>query len=99
MKSNLAISAFEGIVSCEHSGYRFYPRSSSAEKTWLTLDRGFKQNQTSPAFRFRPVKVFVEQVKGELGVKALHRDFEQLAGAYALREASESYAADFERRN
>jgi REP-associated tyrosine transposase len=37
---------------------------------------------------------FVEKVKGELGVKALHRDFEQLAGAYALREPSESYAGD-----
>jgi putative transposase len=37
---------------------------------------------------------FVEQVKSELGVKALHREFEQLGGAYALREPSESYAGD-----
>jgi hypothetical protein len=34
---------------------------------------------------------FVEKVKGELGVKALHREFEQLGGVYALREPSESY--------
>lgn len=31
---------------------------------------------------------FVEKVKNELGVKALHREFEQLDGAYALREPS-----------
>jgi putative transposase len=33
---------------------------------------------------------FVEKVKGELGVKALHREFEQLGGGYALRERSEA---------
>jgi hypothetical protein len=38
---------------------------------------------------------FVEKVKGQLGVRGLHRAFEQLAGAYALREPSESYADDF----
>jgi putative transposase len=35
---------------------------------------------------------FVEKVKGELGVKALHREFEQLGGGYALREPSGAYA-------
>ena len=35
---------------------------------------------------------FLERVKSDLGIKALHREFEQLAGAYALREPSESYA-------
>jgi REP-associated tyrosine transposase len=38
---------------------------------------------------------FVEKVKGQLGVRGLHRAFEQLAGAYALRKPSESYADDF----
>ena len=42
---------------------------------------------------------FVEQVKTELGVKALHRDLEQLAGAYALRERSDAYGGEFTREN
>jgi hypothetical protein len=42
---------------------------------------------------------FVEKVKGELGVKALHREFEQLGGAYALRERSDAYGGEFTREN
>ena len=41
---------------------------------------------------------FVEKVKGELEVKA-HRDFEQLGGAYALRERSDGYGGEFTREN
>ena len=36
----------------------------------------------------------MENGKTELGVKALHREFGQLDGAYALREPRESYAGD-----
>jgi hypothetical protein len=36
----------------------------------------------------------VENVKSELGVKVLHREFEQFGGAYALREPSEPYAGE-----
>lgn len=43
--------------------------------------------------------VFLEKVKGELGVKALHREFEQLGGAYALRERSDAYGGEFTREN
>ena len=42
---------------------------------------------------------FVEKVKGELGVKALHREFDQLGGAYALRERSDAYRGEFTREN
>jgi hypothetical protein len=35
----------------------------------------------------------LEKLKGELGVKVLHREFEQFGGAYALREPSEGYAS------
>jgi putative transposase len=42
---------------------------------------------------------FVEKVKGELGVKALHREFEQLGGAYALRERSDGYGGEFTLEN
>jgi hypothetical protein len=33
------------------------------------------------------------ELKGELGVKVLHREFEQFGGAYTLREPSERYAS------
>jgi hypothetical protein len=38
--------------------------------------------------------VFVEEIKSELGIKALHWEFEPLGEAYALRERSEAYAGD-----
>jgi len=40
--------------------------------------------------------VNVENVKSELGSKALHRAVEQFDGAYALRERSEAYARDLD---
>jgi putative transposase len=42
---------------------------------------------------------FLEQVKSELGAKAVHRQFEQVGEAYALREPSESYAGDLGNKN
>ena len=38
---------------------------------------------------------FVEKIKSELGIKALHRGFEQIGEVYALRERSEPYAIKF----
>ncbi len=37
---------------------------------------------------------FVENVKSALGIKVMHREFEQIGGAYALREPGEPYAGD-----
>ena len=42
---------------------------------------------------------FVEKIKGELGVKALHREIEQLDGSYALREPGEAYSGHFHIEN
>jgi hypothetical protein len=42
---------------------------------------------------------FAEQVKSELGIKALHREVEQAGGTYALREHSEAYSGEFAREN
>jgi len=42
---------------------------------------------------------FVEKIKSELGVKALHRDIEQLDGIYALREPVEAYRTNFDIQN
>jgi len=38
---------------------------------------------------------FVETIKGELGVKATHRDFQPIGEGYALRDPSEPYVAGF----
>jgi len=37
---------------------------------------------------------FVDKVKSELGVKAMHRDAIKIDGTYALREPSEFYAGN-----
>jgi hypothetical protein len=38
---------------------------------------------------------FVEKVKGDLGIKAMHREVLETDGTYALREPSESYTGKF----
>jgi hypothetical protein len=42
---------------------------------------------------------FVEQVKSELGIKAMHREVEQAGGTYTLQESSEAYGHEFAREN
>jgi hypothetical protein len=42
---------------------------------------------------------FVEKVKSELGIKALHRELEQVDGTYALRESGEAYRGQFDGKN
>jgi putative transposase len=42
---------------------------------------------------------FVEKVKSELGVKAMHRELVQVDGTYALRERSEAYAGEYAGEN
>jgi hypothetical protein len=42
------------------------------------------------------ILAFVEKVKGELGIKALHRELEQVDGTYALRESGEAYRGQFD---
>ena len=42
---------------------------------------------------------FIEKVKDELGVKALHREVRQEDGLYALREPAGAYASKFADEN
>ena len=42
---------------------------------------------------------FVDQVKSELGVKAMHRELVQVDGTFALREPSEAYASEYAGEN
>jgi hypothetical protein len=39
---------------------------------------------------------FVERVKTDLGIKAMHREFEPLGGGYALREPGEAYGGELD---
>jgi hypothetical protein len=41
------------------------------------------------------VLTFVDNVKSELGFKAVHRQVTEVTGAYTLREQSEAYAGGF----
>ena len=42
---------------------------------------------------------FVEKVRSELGIKALHRELEQVDGTYTLRESGEAYRGQFDPKN
>jgi len=42
---------------------------------------------------------FVDRVKSDLGMKAMHREFEPLDDGFALREPSEPYARAFTGEN
>jgi len=42
---------------------------------------------------------YVDKVKNELGVKAMHREVAQVRGMYTLRERSEAHAGDFASEN
>jgi hypothetical protein len=60
---------------------------------------GTQTSLTSPAFsNIEAVAVgsrdFVEKVRSELGIKALHREPEQVDGTYTLREPGDAYRAN-----
>ena len=42
---------------------------------------------------------FVEKVKSEPGIRALHRELEQVDGTYVLRESGEAYRDQFDSNN
>jgi putative transposase len=42
---------------------------------------------------------FVERVKNDLGIKAMHREVVQADGTYKLREPSEAYAGEYAGEN
>ncbi len=69
-----------------------------AHRQWvgeaLSAGMGVRDDRWSEAIAVGSL-TFVEKVKSELGIKALHREVEQARGAYALRERSEAYGGDF----
>jgi hypothetical protein len=42
---------------------------------------------------------FVERIKDDLGIKAMHREVLETDGTYALREPAEAYARNFSGEN
>jgi len=69
-----------------------------AHQQWVEealMVKAMRDNRWSEAIAVGSLP-FVENVKGELGIKVLHRELEQFGGAYALREPSEPYAADLD---
>jgi hypothetical protein len=42
---------------------------------------------------------FRREGQSELGIKALHRELEQIDGTYALRESGEAYGGQFDSKN
>ena len=58
------------------------------------LGRGGRDDRWSEAIAVGSLE-FVQNVRGELGGRAIHRGVEQRDGAYALREGSEAYNDDF----
>jgi putative transposase len=83
----------------ELSGFADVKDFQRAHRQWVeqVLENGLavRDDRWSEAIAVGSL-AFIEQVKGELGVKVLHREFEQFGGAYALREPSEPYAADLD---
>ena len=87
-----AVIDLEGISGlCGFADLRDFQR---AHRQWVeqTLESGCapRDDRWSEAIAVGSLS-FVESVKGELGRKALHRDVEQVGGAYTLREESETY--------
>jgi len=73
-----------------------------AHRRWvseeLTRQMTRREEQWSEAIAVGSL-AFVDKVKSELGVKAVHREIAEVGEAYTLREQSEAYASDFGCRN
>jgi putative transposase len=70
----------------------------TAHRQWveqaLENGRALRENRWSEAIAVGSLD-FVERVKNDLGIKAMHREAIHADGIYALREPSEAYARRF----
>ncbi len=73
-----------------------------AHRQWvqeaLAGERAVRDDRWSDALAVGSL-AFVEKVKSELGIRAMHREALQIGGAYAPRERSEAYAGEFTAEN
>jgi hypothetical protein len=58
---------------------------------------GVKKGRWSEAIAVGSL-AFVERVKNDLGIKAMHREVLETDGTYALHESSEAYTGQIDRR-
>ena len=69
-----------------------------AHRQWveeaLTREMAARDDRWSEAIAVGSL-AFVDKVKSELGVKAMHREVADIGGTYLLREPREAYARDF----
>jgi putative transposase len=95
-----AVIDLEGLT--ELCGFAEVGDFQKAHRQWveeaLDGEPGAREDRWSEAIAVGSL-AFVEKVKGELGVKALHREVEHIGGRYALRERSEAYGGEFTREN
>jgi putative transposase len=95
-----AIIDREGLAAlCGFTDLRDFKR---AHREWIeqALQNGCapRDNRWSEALAVGSL-AFVERVKNELGIKAMHRDVLETDGTYVLREPSEAYACNFTGEN
>jgi putative transposase len=64
----------------------------------LENGRALRDNRWSESIAIGSL-AFVEKIKSDLGVKAMHRAVVQPDGTYALRELSEPYGREFATEN
>jgi hypothetical protein len=80
---------------CGYTDLRDFQR---AHRQWVeqALGNGFapRDDRWSEAIAVGRL-AFVERIKGDLGIKAMHREVLETDGTYALREPSESYTRNF----
>jgi putative transposase len=73
-----------------------------AHRDWveeaLTRERVARESRWSEAVAVGRLS-FVNEVKRELGFKAVHREVTELEGSYALREEGEAYGLNFDGEN
>ncbi|MDO8700407.1 MAG: transposase [Deltaproteobacteria bacterium] len=73
-----------------------------AHRKWveeaLTSEMAVRDDRWSKAIAVGSL-AFVDKLRSELGVKAMHREVVQLNGTYTLREESEAYGGDFTSEN
>jgi putative transposase len=87
----VALCGFSKLADCQQAHRRWV-------ETALEGGLAVREAQWSEAVAVGSL-AFVENVKAELGVKALHRELEQVDGTYALRESGEAYRGQFDAKN
>jgi putative transposase len=95
-----AVIDLQGLIAL--CGFTDVADFQRAHRKWVeeafTSEMAVRDDRWSKAIAVGSL-AFVDKVKSELGVKAMHREVAQVGGTYTLREESEAYGADFPSEN